>query len=162
MIPADILAALSTVEQDHQLVLDKVKGLKDAVGCLMGPGANLHDALERLRDLNRFFSTAFEAHMQEEEVTLFPLLEKDGPEGAAVVRRLQDDHAEIRRRLEEFDKSLYVASGTEDDPQKMVVRDLLAFGWDLWDILDEHARLETDAVRQCLVRFWRGEAPPAP
>jgi hypothetical protein len=39
--------------------------------------------------------------------------------------------------------------------------DLLAHGWDLWDVLDEHARLETDAVGQCLDRFWRGDAAPA-
>ena len=160
MNAAEIRAALNTVEQDHQLVLEKMKGLKDAVSCLLEAGADYHGALARLRDLNRYFATAFETHMQEEEVHLFPLLEKDGSEGAAVVKRLQDDHAEIRRRLEEFDKCLDVASQTEDRPQKMVMRDLLTFGWELWEILNDHARLETQTVRQCLLRFWRDEGPP--
>jgi iron-sulfur cluster repair protein YtfE (RIC family) len=155
----ELRAALNTVEQDHQLVLDKIKGLKVTAGCLLEPQADYRGALERLRDLNRFFATAFETHMQEEEVNLFPVLEGERPGNAALVRQLKNEHTEIRRRLEEFHKSLCVASDTEDYPQKMVVRDLVAYGWELWEILNDHARLETQAVHQCLARFW-GSAPP--
>jgi hypothetical protein len=150
MNATEFMAAMNTVEQDHQLVLDKVKGLKEAVGCLLEPATNWHAALDRLCELNRFFATAFETHMQEEEKNLFPLLEKNAPDGATVVQQLQSAHIEIRRQIEAFGKCLHVAAESDDDPQKTVVRDVLAFGWELWGILDEHARRETQAVQRCL------------
>ncbi len=161
MNATELMAALDTVEQDHQLILDKMTGLKAAVACLLEPATNCHAALDRLRELNDFFATAFETHMQEEEVTLFPLLEKNGPDSVALVKHLLDQHAEIRGRLEEFDKCLHVADETEDNLQKMVVRDLVAFGWELWQTLDEHARLETQAVRGCMDRYF-GKATAKP
>lgn len=161
MNATELKAALNTVEQDHELVFEKVKGLKETVGLLLEPDTDYHAALERLRELNRFFATVFETHLQEEEVTLFPLLEKYHPEGGATVKQLQKDHEDIRNRLEEFDKCLYVASETEEQPQRMVMRDLLSDGWELWAVLDDHARVETDAVRECLTRFWGGDAPAA-
>jgi hypothetical protein len=163
MNASESLAALGTVEHDHRLVLDKMQALKEAVGFLVEPdGAGLRRGLDRLRALERFFATQFEAHMQEEEATLFPFLERHDPDGPAVVARLRREHADIRRQLEEFGNCLAVAGELEDDLPRPVLRDLLADGWWLWEALDSHAHDETRAVHQCVARSLTGEAAALP
>jgi hypothetical protein len=156
MSAAQITAALNTVEQDHRLVLEKMQALKGAVSCLLeseDEDAGVRCVLTRLRESNRFFASRFEAHMDEEERTLFPYLERQEPEGPALVARLRQEHAEIRRLREELGKCLAVASEIEDEPPRMVLRDVLAFGWELWEALDNHAHAETQAVHQAAARY---------
>lgn len=70
-------AAISTVEQDHHLVLENLQALKETVYFLMEPAKTSSDeVVTRLNEFNKFFATQFESHMEEEETTLFPLLEK--------------------------------------------------------------------------------------
>ena len=38
----------------------------------------------------------------------------------------------------------------------MVLRDLLAYGWELWELLDNHAHAETQAVHQCVAQSLAG------
>jgi hemerythrin-like domain-containing protein len=153
MNATELTAVLNTVEQDHRLLLKKMQALKDAVSCLLEPGqAQLHRLLGRLRDSNDYFATQFEAHMDEEERALFPFLERQQPDGPALVARLRREHAEIRRLREEFGKCLAVALEVEDAPARMVLRDLLAFGWELWRLLDDHAHEEAQAVQQAAAR----------
>jgi hemerythrin-like domain-containing protein len=156
MSAVEVMAVLDTVEEDHRLVLEKMQSLKEAVGCLLEPDGRPGDvraALGRLRDSNRFFAGRFEAHMAEEERTLFPFLERQKPDGPPLVTRLRKDHAEIRRLREELGKCLAVAEEIEDDPPKMVLRDVLAFGWELWELLDDHAHLETQAAHRGADRY---------
>jgi Hemerythrin HHE cation binding domain len=161
MNAAELVAALNTVEQDHRLVLDKVQALKEAVCCLVDPeGAGLRRALDRLRDLNDYFATQFAVHLDEEETTLFPLLERHRPAGADLVGRLRAEHAEILRKREELDNCLEVASDLEDALPRALVRDLLAYGWELWDLLDNHAHAETRAVHECIGVLVPGEDAP--
>lgn len=127
MSAAQIMAALSTVEQDHRLVLEKMQALKGAVSCLLESGdgdAGVRCVLVRLRESNRFFAGRFEAHLEEEERTLFPFLERQKPEGPALVACLRQEHAEIRRLRDELGKCLGVAFEIEDDPPRMVLRGL--------------------------------------
>jgi hemerythrin-like domain-containing protein len=156
MSAADIKAVFETVEQDHRLVLDKMRALKEAVDCLLRPENTdnaVRSVLGQLRESNRFFGTQFDAHLAEEERTLFPFLERGQWDGPALVTRLRNEHAEIRRLREELSKCLSVASEIEDEPPRMVLRDVVAFGWELWDALDEHAHTETQAVYQEAARF---------
>ncbi len=147
------MAALKTVEQDHQLVLDKMQALRETVSCLLAPGETLpRQALDRLRELNGYFSTQLACHMDQEEVTLFPLVERHVPGGADIVLRLRREHEEIRCKLEEFGKCLHVCGELEDNLPRMVARDLLTYGWQLWDVLDNHAHLETAALQECIVQ----------
>ena len=153
MIAAEVIDALDLIEQDHRLVLDKVRALKEAVSLLLHPGdVSLTEVLDRLQRLNEFFATKFTAHMQEEEATLFPFLERHTPGGPALVAGLRRQHAEIQRKREEFANCLEVADGLEGGPPKMVLRDLLGYGWELWDLLDSHAADETRAVYRCFAR----------
>jgi hemerythrin-like domain-containing protein len=155
MNATELLAALETVEQDHQLVLDKVQVLREMVNSLLEPGDTIpREVIDRLRDMNGSFSTQLECHMDEEEITLFPLMERHTPDGPALVVRLRQEHEEIRRRLEEFANCLHVSGELEDNLPRMVARDLLTFGWQLWDILDNHAHQETAALRECLALVW--------
>jgi hypothetical protein len=159
MNAAELTAALSTVEQDHRLLLEKMRVLKKAVGCLLGPReVPLRRILGRLRDSNDYFATQFESHLEGEERELFPLLERE-PDGPALVGRLRRDHAEIRRLRAEFGNCLAVALETEDAPARMVLRDVLAFGWELWGLLDDHARAETQAVREAAARSLQDVSP---
>jgi hypothetical protein len=161
MNAAEVMAALNTVEQDHQIVLDKAQALKETVGCLIDPaGLDPHRVLDRLRDISRYCGTQLEAHMEEEEVTLFPLLEGHHPEGPELVTRLRQEHAEIRRKREEFDNCLHVAGDLEDDLPERVLTDLLAYGWDLWEALDAHAHAEAQAVHRGLVRSLLDDRSP--
>jgi hemerythrin-like domain-containing protein len=144
-------AALDTVEQDHRLVLEKAQALKEAVIQMLDPAEGASRAvLGRLREMDDYFATQFESHMAEEEVTLFPILEAGRPAGPDTVARLRKEHAEIRRKREEFDGSLSVAEQLEDDVPRRVVRDLISYGWELWEALDNHAQAETRAVHQCI------------
>jgi hypothetical protein len=159
MSATELTAVLNTVEQDHRLVLGKMHALKDAVTCLLEPGAiDARPILARLQQSNEFFATQFEAHLEEEERTLFPFLERQPPEGPALVARLRRDHAEIRRLREEFGKCLAVAQEIEDGPPKMVLRDVFAYGWELLDVLDHHANAETRAVHQAAGRYFQEPA----
>ena len=91
MKAADYLAALNTVEEDHELVLEKVRALKETVSALLDPrGLDAHRVLDRLRDVYQFLATKFEAHMEEEETTLFPVLEESGPEGSDLAAHLRE------------------------------------------------------------------------
>jgi hypothetical protein len=162
MNAAELMAALKTVEQDHELLLEKMQGLRELVGYLEEPAeVDLPRVLDRLREIDGYFVTQMLSHMDEEETTLFPLLEQNKPEGADLVTRLRRDHAEIRRRLEDFGNCLYVAGELEDSgPPDQVVRDLLAYGWELWDILNDHACAETRGVNQC-IRDYLGTSAEA-
>jgi len=157
MVDSEFLSALTIVEQDHQLVLDKMQALKEAVGRLVEPaGADLQGALRRLRQLHTYFGTRFDSHLEEEEAGLFPLLEEGMLEGPELVTRLRQEHDEIRRRCEEFGNSLQVAADLGDDPPTMVLWDLVVYGWDFWEVLDDHAHAETRALHQCLARMLPG------
>ena len=156
MSAAEVTAVLNTVEQDHRLVLQKMQALKEAVGCLTDPGPGDDDVrcvLGRLRQSNRFFASQFEAHLEEEERTLFPFLEREKPEGPALVAGLRDEHAEIRRLRDELGNCLEIALEVEDAPPLMVLRDVLAFGWELWEALDSHAHVETQAAHRAAARY---------
>jgi hypothetical protein len=158
MNAAEFMAALCLVEEDHQLVLDKVRGLKDALSRLLEPGAEgLSGAVSRLRELYEYFTTRFIAHLEEEEETLFPLLERDGPEGVELTARLRLEHAEIRRKLEELGNCLSVAAELEGGLPRPVLRDLITDGWELWGALDDHAHAETRALQEAIDRSLLAE-----
>jgi iron-sulfur cluster repair protein YtfE (RIC family) len=153
-------AALDTVEQDHRMVLDKMQALKDVVSCVLNPeDTNPHQILERLQGLNDYFATQFASHMEEEETTLFPLLEQQGAGGSELVAHLRAEHGEILRKREELGNCLAVASGLEDHLPRAVLRDLLGYAWELWELLDHHAHAETRAVHRCLARSLLGDVP---
>jgi len=156
------LAALNTVEQDHRLVLEKMQALKDAVGCVLNlEDTNPRRVLKRLQDLNDYFVSHFASHMDEEETTLFPLLEQQDAGGPELVVHLRAEHGEILRKREELGNCLEVATGLEDHLSRAVLRDLLSYGWELWELLDHHAHAETRAVHRCLARSLLGDEAPA-
>jgi hypothetical protein len=151
MNAAELLAALNTVEQDHQMVLERVRALVETVACLTDPAdLDATQVFGRLRELDDYFLTQFTAHMGEEETTLFPLLERFSPDGAALANRLREEHSTLRRRLEKFNRCLEVATDLQDRPPRAVLRDLLIDGWELWELLDQHAHEETRAIHSCM------------
>jgi hemerythrin-like domain-containing protein len=146
-----VMPALNTIEQDHRLVLERMQSLKETVSCLMyRKPEDARQILFQLREMNKYFSTEFTCHAEEEEQTLFPLLEEYAPEGSKLLARLRGEHDAIRRSCEEFDNSLQLALDLEDGLNKTVVRDVFIFGWRLWELLDDHAHTETQAIHQCL------------
>jgi len=156
MSAAEPMAALNTVEQDHLLVLEKIQALKDCVSCLFEPEAvDLKPVLHRFREIHDFLTTRFAAHMEEEETTLFPFLEHYKEEGTDLVGRLRLEHEEIRYRSEELNNCVRVAMELEDGVPRAVLRDLLAAGWGLWELMDNHAHVETQGVHQCIARHLR-------
>jgi hypothetical protein len=156
---AAIVAALNTVEQDHELVLEKVRLLKEAVtGLCQGVDAELPAILQRLRESDDFFATRFAAHLHEEDETLFPLLEQQ-PDGQPLVARLRADHDRILEKREAFGNCLTIAADLDNVLPRAVLRDVISCGWDLLDMLDKHAHLETQAVRQCLARAMGEDLP---
>ncbi len=156
MNSTQLLAALRTVEQDHQMVLDKIAALKESIEILLRPNeGNLHQVLQRLKEVNDYLETNFTAHLLEEESTLFPLLDQLKPESAKLVGLLRLEHQEIRDRSEEFANCLGVALEMEGTLPKVIVRDLLIDAWELWDLLDKHAHEETQAVKECFSRYLR-------
>jgi hemerythrin-like domain-containing protein len=151
MNESKVMAALNTIEQDHRLVLERMQSLKETVSCLMyRQPEDARQILLQLREMNKYFSTEFTCHADEEEQTLFPLLEEYHPEASNVSARLRGGHDAIRRSCEEFDNSLQVALDLEDGLNKIVVRDVFISGWRLWELLDDHAHEETQAIHQCL------------
>jgi len=155
-------AALDTVEQDHRLVLEQMQMLKDIVGSLFDGGdLDMDLLLERLKDINKYFATEFEAHLEEEEATLFPLLEKHEPAGRDLVARLRQEHADLRRMREEFGKCLEVCAELEDAVPRAVLRDLITYGWEFWNLLDNHAHTETRALQEWIAHSLSADSAPA-
>ena len=133
----------------------RYRALKETAGYLLDPGGAIpRQVLARLHELHDYFNTQFTAHLEEEERTLFPLLEQHHLEGRELVARLRREHAEIRRRCEELGNCLGVADELEGEFPRRVLRDLLAYGWDLWESLDDHARTETRAVYRYLAQTF--------
>jgi hypothetical protein len=162
MNPAGILAALKTVEQDHQMVLDKVQALRQAVEELIHlNGGSAGRLLKQLQEIHAYFATQFEAHMEEEETTLLPLLETGASDGPALVARLRQEHEEIRRMRTDFGNCLDVAGQLADRVPRTVLRELMTYAWELWDLLDRHAYNETRAVHLRVAGELVGETPPA-
>ncbi len=158
MNATEVLAALDTIEQDHRLVLERMQALKETVNCLMYQNAtDIRQVLFKLREINKYFSTEFLCHSDDEDQTLFPLLEQSLPEGKSLVTRLRAEHDMIRRRCEEFDGSLQIALDLEDGLNRTVLRDVFIYGWRLWELLDDHARVETQAIQQCVERSFLEE-----
>ena len=148
-----LMAALNTVEQDHRLVLEKSQALKDIVSYLVeGGDMDGHQLLGRLRDINKYFATEFENHLEEEETTLFPLFETHKPEGSELAARLRQEHTELRRKRQEFEDCLEVAGSLEDTLPRTVLRDLLGYGWEFWEVLDHHAHAEALGLHQYMAR----------
>jgi len=107
----EITAVLNTVEQDHVLVLENIRALKEAVTALMRPPTKIdvRAVLEQLCDSQCYFNGRFESHMEEEERTLFPFLARQKPCGPRVVAQLRQEHGEIRHLREKFGNSLDLA-----------------------------------------------------
>jgi hypothetical protein len=144
------MAALKVVEDDHQLVLKKVQALRNALGCLGETGG--HHVIAKLQELNDFLGPRLAGHIEEEERTLFPFLEQTFPDGRPMVARLRQDHKAILDKRQEFGNCLQLASELGDDGlTRAVVLDLIAYGLDLWELLDAHAHTETQAIRQCMI-----------
>lgn len=157
----EVMAALQTVEQDHELVVEKIRALRNVVILLLDtPTADPRRALGQLREIKDYLNTQLEAHFDEEDETLFPLLEKQ-PGGPPLVARLREEHEAIRRKREDFANCLQVAGELEDNLPRAVLRDLVFDGWELWTLLDRHAHAETEAVQECVVRALGGDIPPA-
>jgi hypothetical protein len=130
-----------------------VQALKNAISCLLDlDRANVSAAVEQLRDFNEYSGNQFSAHLAEEETTLFPLLEQHATGGRELVARLRQEHQDMYRKREDFAKCLRIAVEVEDELPRMVLRDLLADGWLLWEMLDKHAHNETRAVHECIMR----------
>lgn len=146
----ELTAVLNTVEQDHQLVLQKVQSLKETVNLLEPDEKKPREALQRLRNLHDYFTTQFAIHLDEEEITLFPLLERRSG-SSELLSRLRAEHEDLRRKCERFGNDLEIAAQLEDHVPKAVVRDVLTDAWDLWELLDRHAHAETHAVQECLL-----------
>jgi hemerythrin-like domain-containing protein len=150
--------ALDTIEQDHRLVLDRMQTFKDIVSCLLNEAPEaVCQTLLQLREVNKYFATEFICHMEEEEQTLFPLLEEVNSEGKEQVARLRTEHDLIRKLCQELDDSLQVALELEDGLRKAVLRDVFVYGWRLWELLDGHAHCETQAVQKCLESSLQSE-----
>jgi hemerythrin-like domain-containing protein len=146
-----VAAVMDIVEDDHRLVLEKTRSLKDAVNCLLVPGGKgMREALNRLQRLNLYFASHFAAHIEVEERVLFPFLERHSPQRPDLVAGLQRQHAEIVRKREQLAGCLNVADDLEGGPPRMVIADLIAYGLELWDLLDAHARNESQAVHECI------------
>ena len=157
MNAAELLAAMRTVEQDHHLVLERMQALVETVACLTDPAdLDAEQVFGRLLELDNYFRTQFGAHMGEEEQTLFPLLERFSPDGAVLANRLREEHSALRRQLDAFNRCLGTAVQLQDRPPRAVLRDLLIEGWELWELLDKHARQETRAIHGCLDRQLPG------
>jgi iron-sulfur cluster repair protein YtfE (RIC family) len=152
MDATQLKAAVNIVEQDHQLVLENLRALKDTVYCLMEPAkTSSGEVVTRLDEFNKFFTSQFEDHLKEEETTLFPLLEKDGSGGAEVVARLRKDHDDIRRKRSEFESCLKIAAASqEENIPPSILRDLLRYGLDFWEQLDTHAHFESRELHRCI------------
>ena len=80
------------------------------------------------------------------------MLEKHKPEGAELVGRLRLDHEELRRKRQEFEDCLEVAGDLEDSLPRTLLRDLLGYGWEFWQVLDNHAHAEARGLHQYIAQ----------
>jgi hypothetical protein len=81
------------------------------------------------------------------------LFEKHRPEGAGLAARLRLEHTDLRHKRQEFEDCLEVAGSLEDTLPRTVLRDLLGYGWEFWQLLDNHAHTEARGLHQYIAQF---------
>lgn len=147
-----LMAVMNTVEEDHRQVLDTLKELRESLETLSGTDSPC-TVLKRLHEVNAGFAARFARHASDEERTLFPFLAENLPEETELVNELEREHQEIITKFGEFQNCLDVGDELEDKVPHAILLDVLAFGWELLDLMDRHAHHETSAVQRCFSKF---------
>lgn len=150
---SELMAVMNTVEEDHRQVLENLQALKETLRSLTGTERSPCPVLVRLNEETNRFTKRFAEHTREEEKTLFPFLAEHLPDEPNLVGGLRQQHDAISRKREEFRDCLAMAQELGDGLSRAVLLDVLASGWELLDLLDEHAREETKAVQKCFSRY---------
>jgi hypothetical protein len=147
-----LMSAMNWIEDDHQLVVDKLRALQQALGCLREPGSDAARFLRRLQTFNQAIAARFSAHVAQQEVHVLPYLQNNLPDEPGLVATLREEHEKIKSKLGEWDSCLKVALQLESVPHAVLL-DILAYGWEVWELLDRHAHRETTALGRCFGRF---------
>lgn len=87
-----------------------------------------HDPFWQAEYVVKFFEEHLTKHFEEEELYLFPLSEQHDPEAIPMVRRLKEEHEEMRRMIDFF----------RNPDEKKLECNLSSFG----KLLEEHIRCE--------------------
>jgi hemerythrin-like domain-containing protein len=149
----ELMSAMSLVETNHRLILEKLELVKESLGCLMKPEITRAPVIQKFQDLVQAIAARFSAHLAQQEVQLFPFLLKHLPEEPDLVSDLRKEHDQIEHKMEEMSNCLKVALELEENVPHAVLWDIATYGWELWELLDSHAHRETRAVRQCFSKF---------
>ena len=146
------MAVLKTVEDEHQVLLEKVQALRTGLGSLRDARAfQSQQTIQTLQSLGSYFTTSLALHLHDDEQRLLPLLEQSGAEGVSLMEVVKKDHAAILAKLEVFADCLEVAAELDDgDLSRTALVDLTIFGTELCDLLDVHIRREMQAICDCL------------
>ena len=114
--------ALVPLSRDHHFALRQCLWLRRAAA-----GPERGHAASVAREFLAFHRTELTAHMEDEEVVLFPAVEAFDPEGTA---RLQREHREIHALASRLEETLK----TGQDPRALMS--------DIASLLDDHIRYE--------------------
>jgi hypothetical protein len=150
---SQLMSAMNMVETDHQLVVEKLQLLKDALGCLMDSDRNPASVVKRIDELSKVIASRFSAHVAQQEIRLFPFLLQNLPEEPDLVAALRKEHEGIEQKSAELSNCLKLALELEEKLPHAVLWDVMTYGWDLWELLDGHAHRETAAIRRCFAKF---------
>jgi hemerythrin-like domain-containing protein len=150
---SQLMSAMNMVETDHQLVVEKLQLLKDALGCLMDSERNATSLVKRIYELSKVIASRFSTHVAQQEIRLLPFLVQNLPEEPGLVATLRNEHERIERKSAELSNCLKVALELEEKLPHAVLWDVMTYGWELWELLDGHAHRETAAIRRCFAKF---------
>lgn len=112
------LSIVSTLESEHGRALEKTDALSNTLTRLKYEGKpTFGKNIKEAREISDFFEKRLLKHMEFEEKTIFPFLEKHIPKLEPVIRYLFQEHSDFQEKLKVFSAALKSPPEKLNSPQ---------------------------------------------
>jgi hemerythrin-like domain-containing protein len=147
MDPQQVEAILRQEREDHVLVAEQIRILKELEGTLVGADQrHLDRALQLLRQASHFFQAELLPHFGSEEQGMFAVFREHLPKGSTVIYELQSEHEQMRRLCGHFREQLRLLRHRRHLKRRALLAHLQALCEQITALLSRHVEREEQLV----------------